>query len=112
MFFFAICVTRATPSGVWIGAFFGTLTAAAIAFSGPLVYLLYARFDVDPASFGVELITSTDPVTGQTWMTAEDPISFQWIGPLALLVNILTGWAASWLITQCKPLPNTSGKIA
>ncbi len=98
LFFFAMFVKRATPAGVCIGALFGTLTAAAIAFSGPLVYLLHAHAGVDPASFGVELISKTDPVTGDTWMTAEDPISFQWIGPVALAVNLITGYVASLLL--------------
>ena len=69
LFFFALFVPRATPKGVWIGAICGTATAGLIAFSGPI--------------FGV------DPETGG------DPISFQWIGPMALVVNIFVGWAVS-----------------
>ncbi|MFQ5734868.1 MAG: sodium-coupled permease [Planctomycetaceae bacterium] len=97
LFFFAMFTKRATPRGVWIGAFCGTLTAAAIAFSGPLVYLLHVRFGVDPATFGVSLKTVTDKATGEIWDTAEDPISFQWIGPVAVSVNIATGYIASRL---------------
>jgi SSS family solute:Na+ symporter len=92
LFVFAIFIKRATPLGAWIGAFFGTLTAAALAFSGPLVYLAHTQLGLDPASLGVELIMKSDPVSGQTWMTAEDPISFQWIGPVALAVNLFTGF--------------------
>jgi solute:Na+ symporter, SSS family len=95
LFFFAIFVRRSSTVGVWIGAVAGTLTAAAIAFSGPLVYLLHARFGVDPAAFGVDLITRTDTATGETWTTAADPISFQYIGPVALTVNLSVGYIAS-----------------
>ena len=86
LFFFAIFVRRASAVGVWIGAFFGTITAALIAFSGPLVCLLFTQFGVDPATFGVELITKSDPATGETWkiVKGDDPISFQYIGPVAL----------------------------
>ncbi len=97
LFFFAVFVRRATAAAAWTGAICGTITAVTIAFSGPLVYLLHTRFGVDPAAFGVELITRTDPATGETWTTAEDPISFQWIGPVALAVNILSGLLVSFV---------------
>jgi SSS family solute:Na+ symporter len=100
LFIFAIFVRRASAVGVWIGAFAGTLTAAAIAFSGPLVYLLHVQFGVDPATFGVELITRTDKATGATWTTAQDPISFQWIGPVALTVNVTVGYIACRLFPR------------
>lgn len=100
LFFFAVFVKRSSAVGVWIGAAFGVLTAAAIAFSGPLVYLLYTQFQVDPAAFNVELITRTDATTGETWTTAEDPVSFQWIAPCALTVNIVTGYIACLLFPQ------------
>jgi len=103
LFFFAVFVRFARPLGVWIGAICGTLTAATIAFSGPLAYFLYIHFDVDPATFGVEIITKTDAATGEQWKTAEDPISFQWIGPVALLVNITVGTIACWLLSRTKP---------
>jgi len=99
LFFFALFVRFAKPLGVWIGAICSTITAALIAFSGPIVALL-ARLGVDPATFGVELIVNTDPATGRQWTTAEDPISFQWIGPAALLVNIAVGTAVSWLLSR------------
>ncbi len=104
LFFFAMFVRRATPLGVWFGAICGTLTAAVIAFSGPLVYLLYVWLDIDPATFGVELITKTDAATGAMWTTAKDPISFQWIGPVALVVNIAAGTLASMLLSRGKPI--------
>jgi solute:Na+ symporter, SSS family len=104
LFFFAVFVRRASPIGVWVGAICGTVTAAAIAFSGPLVAALHAHFGVDPALFGVELLTQTDPATGQTWETAEDPISFQWIGPVALAVNLLTGYLTCLVFPGRAPL--------
>ena len=100
LFFFAVFVRRASAVGVWIGAIFGTITAAAIAFSGPLVYFLYVQFGVDPARFGVELITRIDQATGATWMTAQDPISYQYIGPVALAVNIVVGYIACRLFPR------------
>lgn len=110
LFFFAVFVPFARPLGVWIGALFGTLTAAVIAFSGPLVYFLYVHYDIDPAAFGVELTTKTDKATGDQWMTAEDPISFQWIGPVALLVNIAVGTAVSWLLSRISSKPKNTAK--
>ena len=104
LFFFALFVRRANPLGVWVGAICGTLTAAAIAFSGPLVYLLYRSFDIEPSAFGVELITQTDLTSGETWTTAEDPISWQWIGPTALVVNMAVGTVASVLFSRRRAL--------
>jgi SSS family solute:Na+ symporter len=69
LFFFALFVPCATPIGVWTGAVCGIATAALVAFSGPI--------------FGA------DPTTGY------DPISFQWIGPAALVVNVAVGWLVS-----------------
>lgn len=65
LFFFALFVPFASPVGTWIGCFFGTLTAVLVAFSGPI--------------FG--MVPGTDL----------DPISFQWISPMAITVNIVTG---------------------
>ncbi len=58
--------------GVWAGAACGLVTAVLIAFSGPLL--------------------GADPQTGA------DPISFQWIAPCALAVNLSVGTAVSWLV--------------
>ena len=73
LFFFARFVPFATPIGVFIGAIFGVATATLIGFSGPI--------------FG------WDFSTGEKL----DPISFMWLGPVALLVNILVGSLASLL---------------
>ena len=97
LFFFALFVPFAKPVGAWAGAVCGTITAALIAFSGPLVVLL-SKLNVDPATFGVELIKQTDPGSGAQWLEAsEDPISFQWIGPVAIVVNIAVGTLVSWV---------------
>lgn len=100
LFFFAMFVKKASPKGVWIGAICGTLTAAAIAFSGPLIYLLHTQFGVDPATFNVSIITRTEAGTGDTWQSCEDAISFQWIGPVSLLVNLATGYLGSLLFPR------------
>lgn len=76
LFFFALFVPFASPVGTWIGCFFGTLTAVLVAFSGPF-------FGMVP---GTEL----------------DPISFQWISPMAIAVNIVTGCIGS-LIFPARP---------
>ena len=67
LFFFALFVPFAKPAGVLAGSICGVATAILIAFSGPI-------FGMD-RSTGEEL----------------DPISFMWIGPTALVVNILVG---------------------
>lgn len=72
LFFFAIFAPKTRPVAIWVGWFFGVTTAALIAFSGPI--------------FGY------DPETGY------DPVSFQWIGPAALLVNITTAYLSNWLL--------------
>lgn len=72
LFFFALFVPFASPRGVWIGTFFGTLTAALIAFSGPI--------------FGFVEGANGDNL---------DPISFQWIAVTAITVNIVTGCIGS-----------------
>lgn len=71
LFFFALFVPFATPAGAWIGAVCGTATAVLIAFSGPI--------------FGF-------------MADGRDPVSFQWIAPASILVDIVTGCVASrWL---------------
>ena len=102
LFFFALFVPRAKKAGVWAGAVCGVVVAAVIAFSGPLVYFLHTHWDVDPAIFNSAIIEKEDEATGKTWLTAEDPISFQWIGPTALLVNILVGTVVSLLLPERK----------
>ena len=112
LFFFALFVRFARPVGVWLGAISGVVTAALIAFSGPIVTLL-ARFGVDPGIFGVALAPDTDsfvvtllakagvdPGLFGVKMVAGDPVSFQWIGPAALVVNIVVGTLVSYIISR------------
>jgi len=72
LFFFALFVPFARPIGVFAGAICGTATAILIAFSGPF--------------FGFHHVTGYDPV------------SFMWIGPVALAVNIAVGTVVSLLV--------------
>ena len=71
LFFFARFVPFATRTGVVAGWICGVTAAVLIAFSGPI--------------FGM------DHSTGE----ALDPVSFMWIGPGALLVNIVVGTLVS-----------------
>lgn len=103
LFFFALFVPYASPRGVWVGAFFGTLTAAIVAFCGPIVLGLHLAFDVNPESFGTVLKSTLDETTGMTTLSCPDPISFQWIAPLAVLVNIAAGCLASKLMPRQQP---------
>jgi SSS family solute:Na+ symporter len=74
LFFFALFVPFARPFGVLVGAVCGTTTAVLIAFSGPI--------------FGM------NPETGL------DPVSFMWISPAALVVNLVTGTVVSLLLPR------------
>lgn len=95
LFFFALFVPFARSAGVLIGAIFGTATAAAIAFSGPLLGVLEDRYGFDPSTIGSTL----NPETG----VYTDPISFQWIGLFALIVNLAVGCLASLIINKISP---------
>ncbi len=70
LFFFAFFVPFARPLGVAAGALCGLVTALLLAYSGPI--------------FGM------DPVTGR------DPVSFLWIAPGALAVNLTVGTIISY----------------
>jgi len=95
LFFFALFVPFASSVGTWIGAFFGVLTAAIVAFSGPLVLSLHVLWNVDPESFGTTLEAIVNEATGETVWHCPDPISFQWISTCALVANIVTGCIGS-----------------
>ena len=79
LFFFALFVPFASPKGVLIGAVFGITAAVLTAFSGPIFGF------VDGAE--------------------RDPISFQWIGAIALTVNIIAGLIASLLFPRSNDSP-------
>jgi SSS family solute:Na+ symporter len=97
LFFFALFVPFARPVGVWAGAIVGSTVAAAVAFSGPLVVLLYTHFGVDPGTFNVEITEVIDPETGVMSLTCPDPISFQWIALSAVIANLGVGSLVSLL---------------
>lgn len=48
-------------------------------------------------------VYATDAATGTRTLEFRDPISFQWIGPIALLVNILVGLFACWIVNRISP---------
>ena len=72
LFFFALFVPFARPAGVVAGAVCGVATASLIAFSGPFFGML---------------------------PDGNDPVSFMWISPAALAVNLGVGTAVSWILT-------------
>ena len=100
LFFYALFLPFARPAGAWAGTVIGIVTAAVIAFSGPIVTLLDQHFGIPAQTFGVALQTVTDKYTGQSKLAAPDPISFQWIGPVALAANLAVGTAVSWVLSR------------
>ena len=92
LFVFALFIPKAKPLGVWIGSLVGFAVAVLIAFSGPIVYWLHMRWNVPLETFGVELLPS-----GQS---AQDPISFQWIGPVTLIADLTVGTLVSWMLAR------------
>jgi len=108
LFFFALFVKNPRPWAVWAGVIAGTVTAVVIAFSGPLTYLLFDQFGIKPEVFGTEFIKITDKVTGEIRTSCNDPISFQWISPMALAVNVAVGFAGSWIGNKVRPPAETN----
>jgi len=100
LFFFALFVPFARPKGVWVGAVCGIATASLLAFSGPIVQWLVINYGVDPATFGTEWVLRKNQETGVMEDMIVDPVSFQWIGPVALCVNLLAGTLVSRLLCR------------
>ncbi len=100
LFFFALFVPFARPVAVWIGAICGMVTAAVIAFSGPLVTWLHFQWGIPVETFGVALQDKVDKLSGETYQLANDPISFMWIGPCALIVHMVVGLVLSWVMSR------------
>ena len=71
LFFFALFVPFARPAGVVAGTICGVTAAALIAFSGPIFGML---------------------------PNGNDPVSFIWISPAALLVDVAVGTIVSWIL--------------
>ena len=69
LFFFAVFAPFASPTGVWLATVASVSAAAMVAFSG--------------AIFG------KNPETGL------DPVTFQWISPVALVVGLTVGLVGS-----------------
>ena len=103
LFFFALFVKSANPLGVWIGTILGIITATLLAFCGRIVFYLHVWFGVDPALFGTEIVTIKDSVPKLDYVTANDPVSFLWIGPVSLVVNIVAGLIACQLVGKQRP---------
>ena len=78
LFFFALFCRFGKPAGAVVGAVYGITVGALIAFSGNFYTLLH-DYAVFGSSGAIDL----------------SPISFQWISPLSLLVNLAAGAALS-----------------
>lgn len=78
LFVFALFVPFATPWGATIGVISGVISATLIAFSGPI------------------FVPTFDPAYDY------DPISFQWIAPVGMVVSIGMGCLASWVTRKDK----------
>lgn len=76
LFVFALMIRSTSPMGAWIGTLSGIVAAGLVAFSGPL---FIANFD---------------------GATMNDPVSFQWIQPAALLGAMAGGVVGSWLFPR------------
>jgi SSS family solute:Na+ symporter len=74
LFYFALFVKYARPAGVWLGTVAGIIVAVLIAFSGPIL--------------------------GYKAETGTDPVSFVWMSPATLVVNILVGHFACLLLPR------------
>ena len=80
LFFFALFVPFARPAGVVAGTVCGLAAAALIAFSGPIFGML---------------------------PNGNDPVSFIWISPIALSVDLTVGITVSWILHKRAALAST-----
>ncbi len=93
LFVFALFIPFAKPLGVWVGAICGTTAAVVIAFSG-------FSYDIDVSTFMFEF-------HGQVSL---EPFSFQWIAPVAVTVNLVTGSLVSLMISDNKSSAESKGE--
>tara|TARA_B110000438_G_scaffold60458_1_gene60644 strand:+ start:99 stop:1424 length:1326 start_codon:yes stop_codon:yes gene_type:complete len=100
LFFYAIFARRVHPAGVWAGTIAGTLTAILTAFSGQICYWLYLNHGFDPTIIGGVIAQGIDDSTGIPFEYCTDPVSFQWIGPFALTVNLAVGMTVCYLLPK------------
>ena len=80
LFFFALYVPFASRTGVLIGTFCSITSAIMIAFSGPILRLISPHFGLE------------SPI--------DDPISFQWITPVSLVIGLTIGLVACWIFPK------------
>ena len=100
LFFYSIFAPRVHPLGVWAGTIVGTLTATLCAFSGQICYWLHKNYQFDPATVGSVLEQRIHDLTGIPYEACTDPISFQWIGPFALIANLAVGMAVIYMLPR------------
>ncbi len=91
LFFFALFCRFGKPAGAVVGAVYGITVGALIAFSGNFYSLL-----------------QDSAFLGSSGAIDVSPISFQWISPLSLLVNLAAGAALSKVIQT----EDSRGRIA
>ncbi len=91
LFFFALFCRFGKPAGAVVGAVYGITVGALIAFSGNFYSLL-----------------QESAFLGSSGVIDISPISFQWISPLSLLVNLAAGAALSKVIRT----GDSNGQIA
>ena len=54
-----------------------------------------------PAALGTEIVEVRNAVTGEVRRSCADPLSWQWIAPLALGANLGVGFMAAALAARC-----------
>ena len=59
--------------------------------------VLHTHGKIGPGVFDVKIIEVTNAATGLPYWTCEDPISFQYIGPVSLVAGIGAGALAGWI---------------
>ncbi|MFP6575382.1 MAG: sodium-coupled permease [Pirellulaceae bacterium] len=100
LFFYAIFAKRVHFVGVWVGTIVGTITAIVIAFGGQICHYLYLNHAFDPTVVGSVIEQRMEDLTGIPYEACTDPVSFQWIGPLALLANLTVGMTINYLLAS------------
>ncbi|MEZ6119907.1 MAG: hypothetical protein R3C28_25515 [Pirellulaceae bacterium] len=91
LFVFALFIPKAKPLGVWIDHWF----ALPWQYPSPFrAHRLLAAHTLErtAGNLGVELLAN-----GQS--ACQDPISFQWIGPVTLIADLTVGTLVSWMIS-------------
>ena len=83
LFFFALFLRYGKPAGAVVGAIYGIVTGVLIAFSGNFYDLLQSL-----------------PALGEAGVVDDTPLSFQWISPVSLMVNLVSGAALSKAIQE------------